>query len=148
MIRRLSGLGIDGAREIDRETVIGRADADVQIRHADVSRRHAILRPVPDGVEVEDLGSSNGTFIDGRRLTGKLTVSRSATLRVGATELRLEIELPHVTVQRPIGGPGAPAGPPASRPPQPPPQPAGLSPPAATGGASPPPRPAEQPPSP
>jgi transcriptional regulator with GAF, ATPase, and Fis domain len=48
--------------------VMGRgADADVRIDHTSVSRKHAIL-VIEDGMRVEDLGSSNGTWVAGRRL--------------------------------------------------------------------------------
>jgi len=43
------------------------AEADVRIDHTSVSRRHAILH-VGDTIRVEDLGSSNGTWVDGKRL--------------------------------------------------------------------------------
>lgn len=44
--------------------VLGRGDVDVRLDDASVSRRHARLRFGAD-VRVEDLGSSNGTFVDG-----------------------------------------------------------------------------------
>jgi two-component system, cell cycle response regulator len=52
------------------ETVIGRGrDVQVRIDDAGVSRAHAQVRETTDGVyEVEDLGSTNGTFVDGRRV--------------------------------------------------------------------------------
>ena len=49
--------------------VVGSSEScDVRIGHPTVSRRHARLR-VDAGVEVEDLGSSNGTLVAGSRLT-------------------------------------------------------------------------------
>jgi len=57
--------------------VLGRAaEADVQIDHTSVSRRHAVLH-LGDAMRVEDLGSSNGTWVDGKRL------ERNATASVG-----------------------------------------------------------------
>jgi FtsP/CotA-like multicopper oxidase with cupredoxin domain len=87
--------------EIDRELIIGR-EGDVAIEDPEVSRRHAAVRPVPAGVELEDLGSSNGTFVDGRRIVGKTTLTKSASVRVGASELRIEIALPEATRVRPV----------------------------------------------
>ena len=47
------------------EVTVGRADTDLELNDAEVSRAHAVLRAQPDGtVEVEDLGSTNGTYID------------------------------------------------------------------------------------
>ena len=82
--------------EIDRELIIGR-EGDVAIDDPEVSRRHAAVRPVPQGVELEDLGSANGTFVDGRRIVGRTTLTNSAAVRAGASELRIEIALPEVT---------------------------------------------------
>jgi len=54
-----------------------------------VSRRHATLTPSPAGVAVSDLGSSNGTFVDGQRVQQAM-LQPGHTLRVGTTTFRLE----------------------------------------------------------
>src|SRR5271165_2574375 len=99
--------------EIDRELIIGR-EGDVTIDDPEVSRRHAAVRPTPQGVELEDLGSSNGTFVDGRRIAGRTTLTASATVRVGASELRIEIAPLEATRVRPVAEqpPGATRAPP------------------------------------
>ncbi len=52
------------------ESVIGRdADCDIVIPDRQVSRRHARLHRVDNGFEVEDLGSKNGTHVNGAPLT-------------------------------------------------------------------------------
>lgn len=103
MIRRLRGPDPGDVRDIDRELVIGRESIDVVIADAEVSRRHAVLRPVADGVEVEDLGSSNGTFVDGQQVHGKRTITQNASLRVGPADLRIEIGPAQVTRLRQAG---------------------------------------------
>lgn len=51
-------------------TTIGRSpECDIYLDDAGVSRQHARLRPVDYGVEVEDLGSTNGSFINGQRVS-------------------------------------------------------------------------------
>lgn len=56
---------LDGATELD----IGRRDgAGVQITDDGVSRRHATLRVEGDGAVLTDLGSANGTYVDGARV--------------------------------------------------------------------------------
>ena len=127
--RSILGPGPGEVTEIDRELTIGR-EGDVAIDDPEVSRRHAAVRPVAQGVELEDLGSSNGTFLDGQRVTGKVTLTANAVVRVGASELRVEIALPEVTRVSPVrvppvedgapAGAGAPAAPPAGAAPVPP----------------------------
>jgi pSer/pThr/pTyr-binding forkhead associated (FHA) protein len=51
-------------------TVIGRkADCDLRIPLADISRRHAEVAIDPRGVALKDLGSSNGTYVNNKRVT-------------------------------------------------------------------------------
>ncbi len=54
----------------DKPMVVGRApDCDLVVAYPQVSAHHARLTPQPDGsILVEDLGSTNGTYVDGRRI--------------------------------------------------------------------------------
>ena len=76
---------------ISDELTLGRA-AGNQLRLADpsVSRRHARLVATSHGVEVHDLGSRSGTFVDGRRVTGRVVAGDGQQLRLGDTRLRVE----------------------------------------------------------
>jgi DNA-binding NtrC family response regulator len=56
-----------------------------------VSRRHLELKLVPEGVEVVDLGSRNGTFYQGQRVQ-HMVLSLGARVRVGRVELCLEAD--------------------------------------------------------
>ena len=50
--------------------VIGRSlESDIVIDHAAISRRHVVLHVTPEMVKVEDIGSSNGTVLGGRKLS-------------------------------------------------------------------------------
>ena len=53
----------------DQPILFGRGEGQVILADPSVSRRHAEVRPVADGFEVEDLGSSNGTWVDDQRIT-------------------------------------------------------------------------------
>ena len=53
------------------ETLIGRSDAcAIVVKHSSVSRLHAALRLTDKGLLIEDLGSRNGTAVNGKRLDG------------------------------------------------------------------------------
>jgi EmrB/QacA subfamily drug resistance transporter len=55
-----------------------------------LSSKHARLSPLRDGrVVIEDLGSTNGTFLNGTALSGPSVVNDGDTIRLGSSELRL-----------------------------------------------------------
>jgi Inner membrane component of T3SS, cytoplasmic domain len=81
--------------EIESELIIGREQCDVVIADQELSRRHLALRVRGDGVEVEDLGSTNGSWLGGRRIDAPLLLDTTTTLRAGETELVIEIEPAH-----------------------------------------------------
>jgi hypothetical protein len=77
--------GPDSGRQIslDRESMeIGReTESGIEIASDTlISRRHARLTPTADGVVVEDLGSRNGTFVDGDKVTIGVTVLELRTI--------------------------------------------------------------------
>ena len=54
------------------------------------SSRHARFEPRRDGVYVEDIGSTNGTFVNGIRLTRDRRLAPGDVVRIGETDLRFE----------------------------------------------------------
>jgi len=48
----------------------------------EVSRYHAIVRVRDGGADITDLGSTNGTFVDGRRLRGRVALIDGSVVRV------------------------------------------------------------------
>src|SRR2546421_2223634 len=76
------------------ELVIGRENADLTIDDAEVSRRHVAVRLEGGQLEVEDLGSANGTFVNGSRIEGPVKVGGGAKIRVGRTEFEVRGVLP------------------------------------------------------
>jgi hypothetical protein len=54
------------------------------------SGRHARFEPRRDGVYVEDIGSTNGTFVNGVRLGAPKKLSSGDVVRIGETDLRFE----------------------------------------------------------
>jgi pSer/pThr/pTyr-binding forkhead associated (FHA) protein len=68
--------------------VIGRAsDAEISIRSNTVSRRHACLRVGRDVVILEDLGSTNGCYVNGKRVKRQL-LKDGDRLEVGEMKFR------------------------------------------------------------
>jgi hypothetical protein len=54
------------------------------------SARHARFEPRQDGVWVQDLGSTNGTFLNGARLEHPRRLAQGDVVRIGETDLRYE----------------------------------------------------------
>ena len=70
--------------------VIGRENADITIHDGEISRRHAEVRLSGAGLEIEDLGSTNGTFVNGERIEGERELAPGDVIKVGNTELALD----------------------------------------------------------
>jgi transcriptional regulator with GAF, ATPase, and Fis domain len=88
----------DGVRtdlELERAPVsIGRAiDNDIRIASALVSRHHCRLELESDAVWAVDLGSSNGTLLNGARVQ-RARVEPGDTLRIGKATIQVELETP------------------------------------------------------
>lgn len=76
----------------EQQAVVGRdADCDVSLESRSVSRRHALLEKTVDGWMLRDLGSANGTFVSGGRIT-EAPLPAGADLRFGEVEAVFEIE--------------------------------------------------------
>jgi hypothetical protein len=74
---------------------IGRSgDADVRIEDRFASSIHARLYSRGGSYYVEDMGSTNGTFLNGGRLSGEAELSDLDEIKIGDTELRFELDLP------------------------------------------------------
>ncbi len=73
VLRGVSGAAFGKTFPIFQQMVIGRQqDCEISIPSEEISRRHASVKPTPDGLMVEDMGSSNGTFINGKRVQAGL----------------------------------------------------------------------------
>lgn len=111
VLRGVSGAAFGKTYPVPGPVVIGRQhDCDIAVASEEISRRHAQVKPTPDGLLVEDLGSANGTFINGKRV-------QTGLMRPGE-ELRLDtirfmlvapgMEMPN-TQRSPLAAP-APSG--------------------------------------
>jgi hypothetical protein len=152
---------------VQDELTIGRDISNrIVINDPEVSRRHARMTSQAGGYVIEDLGSTNGTFVDGQRLMGPHLLRPGQTIMFGE-KITLTYEAmgydPNATISGPVAGPpvtrqAQPAAPdygavyaPAARPPEAippayqPPAPPTYQPPAAP-AYQPPAAPAYQPP--
>jgi putative ABC transport system ATP-binding protein len=75
--------------ELDAEIVLGRGDVDLWIDDQELSRRHALLRPAEGTLEVEDLVSLNGTWVNGVRITAPTRLQAGDLVRLGKTVIEL-----------------------------------------------------------
>ena len=73
--------------ETDRVTVGKSDNADIVLADPGVSRLHAIVEPLGGGWAVRDLDSTNGTWVNGRRLAAERPLRNGDEIRVGETRL-------------------------------------------------------------
>ena len=74
------------------ENVIGRSgDAAVRIRSDDVSRHHARVIISPDHARIEDLGSRNGTIVNGQRIDQPRELNDGDEIVIGGAKLVFQI---------------------------------------------------------
>ena len=84
--------GPNTGREFDLSgaVVVGRGDdAGIVIEDAEASRKHASLSVEGTSVTVEDLGSTNGTFVGGQRISGPRKIVEGERVRIGTTVFEL-----------------------------------------------------------
>ena len=82
-------IDVDGEKWLLTEpvTVIGRGtEADIPVADSGVSRRHLELRITPTGVIATDLGSTNGTFVEGHRIDAA-TLLDGNQITIGRTRI-------------------------------------------------------------
>ncbi|MCD2196632.1 FHA domain-containing protein [Actinomycetospora endophytica] len=86
---RLGDTDVEGRVELGRDPACG-----VVVDHPSVSWRHVALAPSAGGWTVTDLGSTNGTTVDGVRVTGSTPLSPGASLALGTDGPRLRLQVP------------------------------------------------------
>ncbi len=108
-------VGLSHELKVDR-TTIGRVEENTfQIAEASISSRHCEVLLKGNDVVIKDLGSTNGSFINGEKITESV-LKPGQVLRLGQIELKLETGAPgEVPVTAPAAAPGAPAPAPAKK---------------------------------
>jgi len=91
-LRVQRGVPLGAAWQIDENLGIGRgAENHIDLVDPRVSRRHARVVRTEDGILVEDLGSTNGTRLNGTQIVQPARLSPGDVISLGDTELRVEI---------------------------------------------------------
>ena len=81
-----NGLQIDVRQTI----VLGSgSEADVRIDDAYASDLHARLEPEEESLTLADLGSTSGTYVNGKRVTAAVALSRGDSIQIGKTVLEV-----------------------------------------------------------
>src|SRR5215212_5109305 len=76
--------------QISGSSVIGRdPSSGIVLDDPEASRRHASVSAEGDTIVVEDLGSTNGTYVAGERLQGSRQVSSGDRIRIGTTVMEV-----------------------------------------------------------
>jgi class 3 adenylate cyclase len=84
--------GAEGGRRIrisSRMTVGRGEDAGLPLDDPEISRAHAVLGPTADGLEIQDLGSLNGTWVNGERISTPTLLAAGDIVRVGTTRMEV-----------------------------------------------------------
>lgn len=102
------GATTEQTREIplnQAEFLIGRGpDCDLRLRISSVSRHHCLVRLGPDEATVTDLGSSNGTFLNGQRVRSQAALHTGDELQVGTCRFVVELgDQDHIDLDTAVG---------------------------------------------
>lgn len=90
---RLNGDAGEQTYPLGTRVVIGRLDScDIPIHDKSVSREHARLSRLRDGYVIEDLGSTNGTLVNGKRIDEATLLHAGDSVTIGAIEFRFDQE--------------------------------------------------------
>ncbi|MDP9286053.1 MAG: DUF4386 family protein [Actinomycetota bacterium] len=75
--------------QVESDLVLGRENADLTIDDIELSRQHARIKPVDGALEIEDLDSLNGTWVNGTRIPGATRLNPGDTVRIGTTVIEV-----------------------------------------------------------
>jgi pSer/pThr/pTyr-binding forkhead associated (FHA) protein len=99
VLRGVSGEGFGRIYPLLGPTVVGRApECNLRLDESGLSRQHARLVPTNDGIQIEDLGSTNGSFINGKRVQRGLATPGD---EVGFDTLRFRLAAPGQQADQP-----------------------------------------------
>jgi FHA domain len=90
-VQSAAGLQPGSAYDLSDGALLGRGEqADIQLDDGFASSRHARLVPQGDVMVLEDLGSTNGTYLNGEPLRGPQPLHAGDRIRIGDSEFTFE----------------------------------------------------------
>jgi hypothetical protein len=90
-VETAAGLRAGAAYDLSDGAILGRGEeADIQLEDTFASTRHARLAPHGEVIVVEDLGSTNGTYLNGEPLEGPQPLHVGDRIRIGDSEFTFE----------------------------------------------------------
>jgi FHA domain-containing protein len=90
-VRTAAGLTAGSAYDLSDGALLGRGDqADIRLEDSFASSQHARLVPQGGVMVLEDLGSTNGTYLNGEPLRGPQPLHAGDTIRIGDSEFTFE----------------------------------------------------------
>ena len=90
-VHTAAGLRAGSAYDLSDGALLGRGDgADIRLEDAFASTRHARLVPEGDVIVLEDLGSTNGTYLNGEPLRGPQPLHIGDRIKIGDSEFSFE----------------------------------------------------------
>jgi hypothetical protein len=90
-VHSAAGLRAGSAYDLSQGALLGRGDmADIRLEDTFASARHARLVPQGEVMVLEDLGSTNGTYLNGEPLRGPQPLHVGDTIRIGDSEFTFE----------------------------------------------------------
>jgi hypothetical protein len=90
-VHAAAGLAAGSAYDLSEGALLGRGDqADIRLEDGFASSQHARLIPQGDVMVLEDLGSTNGTYLNGEPLRGPQPLHAGDRIRIGDSEFSFE----------------------------------------------------------
>jgi hypothetical protein len=96
-VRSVSTVEPDTVFAVRDGTTIGRGpDAGISFDHPAISRHHAVFHVEDEALTITDLGSLNGTTVNGQRLAARepATLAPNDTIELGSPDIQLRVEEP------------------------------------------------------
>ena len=90
-VHTAAGLRAGSAYDLSQGALLGRGDsADIRLEDTFASAQHARLVPQGEVIVLEDLGSTNGTFLNGEPLRGPQPLHVGDSIRIGDSQFTFE----------------------------------------------------------